>query len=250
MSILVTRPSPDGEKLVNKLLFIGKSAYHLPLIDFSMGKSLSLLEHKLNLLSDGDFLFIVSRYAVMYAHNQLLSMGMSWPDKLRYYSIGQSTSIVMYNLSGISVKYSISQETSEGLLSLSELIYVKSGKRALILNGNNSRSFLKNTLQKRGVCVMCCECYSRNFLKYDGIEQCNRMLSLNIKTVVITSEIILMQLYYLIPEYYRISWLIQCQLIVVSSRLAIRAKQLGWKNIVVAWSANNNILLRILMKCT
>lgn len=248
MNILVTRPSPDGEQLVNKLLKAGKFAYHFPLIYFSSNKGLLLLVQKLNALSEGDFLFIISRNAILYAHDQLLNMGISWPTKLIYYSIGESTSIKMRDLSGIMVKYSM-QETSEGLLQLPELIDVHENKNALILRGDNGRTILEDTLKKRGIQVTCCECYSRHFLRYNGVEQCSRMLSLNIKIVVITSEIILMQLYYLIPKYHRMRWLIRCQLIVVSSRLAIRARELGWKdNIVITWSANNDVLFQVLMQ--
>lgn len=249
MNILITRPSPDGEQLVNKLLTIGKFAYHLPLIYFSTGKNLSLLKQQLSLLSTGDFLFIVSRNAVLYAHSHLLKIGMSWPTTLAYYAVGKATSMKMRDLSGILVKYPIDRETSEGLLALPELMCVY-GKYVLILRGDNGRTFLEDTLQRRGAHVICCECYSTHFLKYNGVIQCYRMLSLNIKTVVITSETILMHLYYLIPKYYRIYWLIRCQLIVVSARLAVRAKQLGWKNIIVTWSANNDVLMQFLKKYT
>lgn len=250
MNILITRPSPYGEKLVNKLLDMGIFAYHLPLIYFSTGKNLLLLKKQLNFLSEGDFLFLISQHAISYAHNQLIDVGVSWPTKLIYYSIGKTTSIKMRNLSGISVKYPKDQETSEGLLKLPELINIDAGRRALILKGNNGRDFLEDTLQKRGVYVTCCECYNRHFLQYSGIEQCHYMLFLKIRIVVITSESMLMHLYYLIPKYYRISWLIQCRLIVVSPRLATRAKQLGWEDIIVAWSANNETLIQVLMKYT
>lgn len=248
MNVLITRPSPDGEQLVNKLLSLGKFAYHLPLIYFSKGKSLSLLKQQLDFLAEGDFLFIVSRNAILFAHNYLLNIGVSWPKKLLYYSIGEATSNKMRDLSGLAVKYSNIQETSEGLLALPELNCISGGKKALILRGNDGRAVLENTLQKRGVHVVCCECYSRHFLKHNGTEQCLYMLSLEINTVIITSEGILMQLYYLIPRYYRIYWLIQCQLIVVSVRLALCAKRLGWKNIIVACSANNDVLARVVMQ--
>lgn len=248
MNILITRPSPDGEQLVEQLLTIGKLAYHLPLIYFSAGKSLFLLEQQLNLLSRGDFLFILSRNAILYAHSQLLRIGVSWPTALGYYSVGKSTSMKMQSLSGISVNYPKNQETSEGLLALPELMYFSGKEHALILRGNNGRTILEDTLQQRGLQVMCCECYNRNFFQYNGVEEYHRMLSLNVKTVVVTSEVILMHLYYLMPEYCRIYWLIQCQLIVVSMRLARRAKQLGWKNVIITWSANNDVLMKFLVQ--
>lgn len=247
MNILITRPSPYGEQLVNKLLSFGKFAYHLPLIYFSTGKELCSLEQKLNLLSEGDFLCIISQHAIKYAHSQLLDIGISWPTKLAYYSIGHATSVMMYKLSGILVKYPIIQETSENLLQLPELMY-SYGKRALILRGNNGRTILDDTLQRRGVFVASCECYTRQPLRYNREEQSSKLLELNIKTVVVTSGEILQHLYYLIPESYRTSWLIRCKLIVVSVRLAKLARRLGWTDIIIARSANNEVLTHILIK--
>ncbi|WP_159715064.1 uroporphyrinogen-III synthase [Blochmannia endosymbiont of Camponotus nipponensis] len=247
MNILITRPSPYGEQLVNKLLSFGIFAYHLPLIYFSAGKTLSSLEQQLNLLSKGDFLCIVSQHAIKYAHRQLLNVGISWPTKLSYYAIGYTTSIKMYKLSGILVKYPIGQASSENLLRLPELMY-SDGKRALILRGNNGRTILDDTLEKRGVLVSSCECYRRQLLQYNGEEESHKLLELNITTVVVTSGEILKQLYYLVPQFYRTSWLIQCKLVVVSPRLAKLAKYLGWKNIIIAQSAHNDVLTHVLIK--
>lgn len=249
MNILITRPSPYGEELVEKLISIGKLAHHLPLIYFDSGKNLPLIEKKLNSLSKGDFLFIVSQHAVKYAHYYLLNSGILWPNTLKYYTIGRKTSLKMYTLSGIQSKYPLHEETSENLLQIPELISHISGHRALILKGNNGgRDFLKNTLKKRGALVCCCECYSRKTIQYNGIEQYNRMLTLKINTIVVTTGTMLEQLYQLIPYNYRYTWLLKCRLIVVSLRLAKLAQKLGWTNIIITKSANNHSILTTLIQ--
>lgn len=249
MNILVTRPSPDGEELVKKLNSIGIEAYHLPLIYFSPGKTLSLIKNKIHSLAKGDFLFIVSQHAVKYAHYQLLNTGDYWPNTIQYYTIGYKTSLKLYTLSGIKSKFPAYEENSENLVRFPELKYHILGRKALILKGNNGgRNFLKNTLKKRGALVLCCECYTRELFKYDGIEQCDRLLTLNIKIIVITTGEMLKQLYYLIPSYYRQTWLIRCCLIVVSLRQANLARKLGWTNIVITKSSNNSVILNTLIK--
>lgn len=251
MNILITRPSPDGENLVNQLTAIGKSAYHLPLIYFSSGKTLSLITKQLNSLSKGDFLFIVSQYAVKYAHHQLLNMGSHWPTTIQYYAIGKKTSLKMYLLSGVLAKYPRYEETSENLLQFPELIYHIAGRQALILKGNNGgRNFLQNTLQNRGASVSCCECYTRQPFQYDGTEQYNRMLDLNVNIIVVTTGDMLKQLYYLIPYNYRKTWLLQCLLVVVSLRIAHLARHLGWKEIIITKSADNNAIFMALIENT
>ncbi|WP_244267406.1 uroporphyrinogen-III synthase, partial [Sodalis-like endosymbiont of Proechinophthirus fluctus] len=89
MSILVTRPSPTGEQLVNRLRARGKSAWHLPLIDFTPGNDLAHLPQRLADLSAGDLLFIVSQHAINYAHPWLTQQGASWPAGLHYYAVGR-----------------------------------------------------------------------------------------------------------------------------------------------------------------
>ena len=61
MSILITRPSPAGEQLTQRLIDAGKHAFHAPLIEIAAGKELSILENKLNKLSTGDYLFLLSK---------------------------------------------------------------------------------------------------------------------------------------------------------------------------------------------
>lgn len=250
MNILITRPFPEGKELAEKLLSIGKVAYHLPLIYFTPGNTLSLIKKQLNLLSQGDLLFIVSQHAAQYAHLQLLNMKTYWPTKIKYYAIGYKTSLTMYTLSGIKSKYPQNHETSENLLQLPELTHNISGRRALILKGNNGRTLLQDTLQNRGVSVLCCECYTRHPFPYNGAEQYKRMLMLNITIIVITTKETLKQLYYLIPKKHRTTWLIQCQLIVVSIRLAKLARILGWKKIIITNSANNCSIFTTLIQHT
>lgn len=246
MSILVTRPSPAGEQLVNRLRARGKAAWHLPLIDFTPGNDLPHLPQHLADLSDGDLLFIVSQHAINYAHPWLTQQGVSWPARLHYYTMGRSTSLRLHGLSGLPVSYSDEGETSEDLLRLPALARIN-GKRALILRGNGGREVLEQTLHWRGIQTTYCECYRRSPILYDGEEQGRCMRTLGIDTLVITSGEMLEQFYTLMPEYYRYTWMMPCRLIVVSRRLAMRARQLGWMDIVVANAADNDALMRVLL---
>ena len=64
--------------------------------------------------------------------------------------------------------------------------------------------------------------------------------------LVITSGEMLQQLWTLIPQWYRERWLLSCRIFVVSERLAEQARELGWQDIQVADSADNDALLRAL----
>ncbi|MCR3755581.1 MAG: uroporphyrinogen-III synthase [Sodalis sp. Psp] len=247
MSILVTRPSPAGEQLVNKLRACGKSAWHLPLINFMPGNDLPFLVERLTTLSDGDLLFIVSQHAVNYAHLWLIQQGISWPARLQYYAVGHTTGLRLRSLSVLPVRYPKEGETSEDLLRLPALANID-GKRALILRGNGGREVLAHTLHQRGVQTIYCECYRRCPIHYNSEEQERRMRTLGIDTLVITSGEMLQQFYTSMPKYYRHSCLMQCRLIVVSERLAMLARLLGWSDIIVANAADNDALMRVLLQ--
>lgn len=59
MSILVTRPNPSGEKLVQRIRSLGKMAFHAPLIEIMPGNELVLLPTKLARLTNGDQVFFL-----------------------------------------------------------------------------------------------------------------------------------------------------------------------------------------------
>jgi uroporphyrinogen-III synthase len=70
--------------------------------------------------------------------------------------------------------------------------------------------------------------------------------SRGVTTLVVTSGEMLQQLWSLIPQWYRERWLLRCRIVVVSERLARQARELGWQDIQVADSADNDALLRAL----
>ncbi len=67
-----------------------------------------------------------------------------------------------------------------------------------------------------------------------------------VTTLVVTSGEMLQQLWSLIPQWYREQWPLHCRVVVVSERLALQARELGWQEIQVADSADNDALLRAL----
>ncbi|WP_338883681.1 uroporphyrinogen-III synthase [Xenorhabdus sp. TH1] len=245
MSILITRPVPAGEELVTRLRSIGKSAFSAPLIEIQPGADLPLLPQKLQWLSAGDRVFLLSKNAVHYANEQLIQSGQSWPEQLSYYGIGKSTSLMFHQLTGLEIFYSKQGETSEDLLQLSTLQSVDN-KKILLLRGNGGREVIASTLRLRGGVVDYCECYSRQPVKYDTADFSRHWQQCGIKTIVVTSGEMLQLLYNLVTDSDGKAWLLNCKLIVVSERLAHIAQTLGWQTIQVAKSADNDALIQAL----
>lgn len=245
MSILVTRPLPQGEELVSRLRALGRVAWSFPLIEFTPGRELAALPRQLAALGADDLLFALSQHAVEFAHARLLQESQCWPSDPAYFSIGRTTALALHTVSGKNIRYPLDREISEVLLQLPELQNI-AGKKALILRGNGGRELLGDTLRDRGAEVTFCECYQRCAKYYDGAEEAMRWQSRGVTTLVVTSGEMLQQLWSLIPQWYREQWLLHCSLIVVSERLALQARELGWQDIQVADNADNDALLRAL----
>ena len=246
MTILVTRPDPAASELVTRLQARGQLAWSLPLIEFTPGRDLDALPHKLAALSPGDLVFLLSQQAIHYAQPVLQRSGTAWPDDVDYYAIGRATALALHTVSGLEVDYPHAQETSDELIRINRLQKV-AGKRALILRGNGGRELLAETLRQRGAEVEFCECYQRCNKAYDGAEEGRRWRDRGITTLVVTSGEMLQQLYSLFPAIDREEWLLHCRLLVVSERLATLASELGWRHIQVADGADNDALLRALL---
>ncbi|MDE9537548.1 uroporphyrinogen-III synthase, partial [Xenorhabdus bovienii] len=73
----------------------------------------------------------------------------SWPDKLSYYGIGKSTSLLFQRQTGLEICWSEKGETSEDLLQLPSLQQM-SNKKVLLLRGNGGREVIASTLRMRG----------------------------------------------------------------------------------------------------
>ncbi len=148
-------------------------------------------------------------------------------------------------LTNLPIQISQLGENSEKLLALPSLKYLK-GKKSLLLRGNGGRELIAKTLQLRGSDIDYCECYQRQPIKYDTTLFQLKCQNANIKTIIVTSGEMLNLLFNLITKDYK-SWLLSLHLIIVSTRLANTANQLGWQSIKIAKSAQNYALIEALL---
>lgn len=244
MSILVTRPAPEGQQLVERLRLTGRQAWHLPLIEFLPGRQLSEFCSSLATLTPDDRIIAVSARALTYVGPFLQAADTSWPTEVHYFAIGKNSALALHHYCQQRVEFP-ENSISEALLDLPLLENV-AGKNCVILRGNTGREHLGETLQSRGANVTYFECYQRVAINYHGAEQAFRWRQKGISTIIVTSGEMLNLLYELIPALDRNEWLLHCRLVVVSKRLATLATDFGWRDIIVADGADNDALLRAL----
>ncbi|GAB6263473.1 uroporphyrinogen-III synthase [Photobacterium sp. 53610] len=243
MTVLITRPAPQGDALAQALAHQGITSLVQPLLTIAPGAGLPGLGDQLRTLQEGDCLIAVSSHAVKMAHTYLTEQGISWPQQPHYLAVGRQTADVLAQACGQAVT-APPREDSEGLLALPELAQ-PAGHRVLILRGNGGRELIFDTLVERQARVSYCETYARHWLALDGDLLFRQWQQQDVDTLVVTSGQQLDFLYRLMPAQAR-PWLCQCRLLVPSERIAKEAKDIGFRCITMVGSASNDALLTTL----
>ncbi len=232
ITVLITRPEPDGKELGNILSDLGIKSICHPLIEFRQGKDLECLHSK---IKNADYVIAISKAAVEWT-DKLLQFNMkNWPDSVSYFAIGQKTAHKLSKVSNQKVHYPNISD-SEHLLQLTPLLNPKNTK-VTILRGNGGRELIRNTLLKKGAKVEYCEVYQRQKLSFSGHSSVKRWQKSQVSHIVLTSGEQLGYFFSMIPEEHH-NWLFEKILIVPSQRIANLAHKLGFNNITVSGSAS------------
>ncbi|QLB19319.1 uroporphyrinogen-III synthase [Mannheimia granulomatis] len=248
MNVLVTRPDSRGQELADMLNEQQIFAIHQPLFTIEAGKDLPQLPSVLSRLKSGDYVFSVSPNAVEYAVKTLADTGFHFRADLKYLAVGQRTAKYFTEKAEQAVIYPIESENSEGVLELPEMQNLRD-KTILILRANSGRELLAEKATLRGANVQYLECYQRVPVTDDIPEKISLCKRLGVDTVVITSSEILTSLFEQTKESCR-EWLLGCNLVVVSNRIAKIARQMGWQaeQIFLSYKADNVSLMNTLFK--
>ena len=240
MTVLVTRPGPEGQSLCQQLADEGIQAIHHPLIRIVDNPPSSNLS---TLLKNSDIIIAVSYHAVTAAQNILSKTASIWPSSPLYLGVGQKTAHVLSKVCKQKVNYPQVSD-SEHLLKLTELNDVNN-KSILILRGNGGRELIRDSLLNRGAQVSYCETYRREYIPISDNNTYQAWINEKTSKVVITSQEQLEYLRSITPDEY-LAWLSTRQLFVPSQRIVERAQQLGFADVTNTHSATNQILLAAL----
>ncbi|CAM3816765.1 uroporphyrinogen-III synthase [Avibacterium endocarditidis] len=246
MAVLVTRPDEKGKQLVEMLAKAGIAAIHFPLFSIQAGRELNDLPRQLNQLNAGDYVFVVSQNAVSYSAESLKQAGFQWRADLHYFTVGQRTALLFSSQTEQNIHYPFQQETSEGVLSLSAMKNLHD-KTILILRGNGGRAFFAEQASLRGATIQTLECYRREPLVYEPVEQTSMLKRAGITTILATSKEILCLLLDFVPKNEH-NWLKSCRLITVSERIQRFAFAMGWEKVDVSPRADNVTLCDTLLQ--
>ncbi|QSO22456.1 uroporphyrinogen-III synthase [Aeromonas caviae] len=235
---LVVRPAAQANQLVQMLRQLGHAPLCCPLLETRPGCD---LPHLGDMLREADLVIAVSMHAVHFAHYFLLQTGQTWPH-IDYFAVGQASADAFAE-AGIQALCP-ADPRSEGLLALPALQGV-SGRRVLILRGNDGRDLIARTLASRGALVHYCATYERHYPDLDGDSLTRHWQAAGLDSLLITSGELLQRLLALVPGPQH-PWLYDRLLVVPSPRVAEMAEGAGFTRIVIAQGASNQALVAAL----
>lgn len=233
--IIVTRPSPYGEELVQLCHQAKFAAKYLPFFNIVKGHDLDNLQHHLDSLQQGDIVIIVSPQVNLMIG--ALQTKIKFPNFVQYFAVGQQTAKQFQMLSNQLVAYPPQHENSEGLVEYFQSIDLcVIGRQVLVLCGDIGRTFIQESLHAQGALIKNIKCYHRKKIDYPS----TLFFKQEKYCFVITSIEHLLQLELYCSDMHKHN----CCLIVSSTRIMTAAKLHHWRHIYLADNANNQNLFK------
>lgn len=242
--VLVTRPAHQADALCGMIAAAGGTAIRLPAIEIAGPADPAAVAAILARLSEFDIAVFVSPNAVERTLALLAERG-GWPGGLRVAAVGQGSATALAR-HGIAIDICPGTRfDSEGLLAEPALNDVD-GLRVVILRGDGGRGLLAGTLRARGATVEYAEVYRRVIPAGAAAELRRIAAGGPVDAIVVTSNEGLHNLDRIAGSMLR-DWLRARQLVVISTRAAVLAAELGFTRPArVAAAASDDGLLAAL----
>ena len=245
MQVLVTRAQHQSEPLAALIDAHGGTAIRFPVIDIVAPQDSRAARAAMAKLDDYSLVIFVSPNAVEHG----LAHSSSAPTRARMVAVGEGSAAALEQAGLGPVLRPAEGASSEALLALRELGEdAVSGSRVLIVRGEGGRQLLGGTLSKRGARVTYAEVYRRAKPEVDVGRIAERGRAGGIDTVIVTSLQGFDNLFKMLGDGDA-AWLKKTGYVVISERLAARARALGIMDPpVVAARADDDALVEALIR--
>ncbi len=223
LKVLVTRPVHQADSLCKLIEYQGGQAIRLPVI--------KIIDCNNNWQAYNFDSFDIAIFISSNAVEKTLS-NIVLPTKLQLFAVGKSTAATLQKL-GLTALCPAPPFNSETLLLMPQLQTIIN-KQIVIFRGKEGRELLAESLRKRKAKVQYISVYQR-------LKPPNPTQNIYADITIITSGEGLKNLLAMLPKS---EWIRQNPMVVISERLAQKAKQLGIQApILVAPTASNDGLL-------
>ena len=242
LSILVTRPREQSDALCQLIEEAHGRPVRFPVLEILPPEDPAVARRMLQEAATADLLIFVSANAVRHAFPLLPDV---LPAGLGIAAVGGATARALEEAGLEPTLVPGERFDSEGLLALPELREMD-GKRVIIVRGEGGRELLRRTLEERGARVDYAEVYRRRCAQRSSANLVASWRSL-VQAVTVTSVEILDCLWSLLGEEGQ-ARLRETPLVVLSERIAARARELGCRQVVVTERAGDHAILQALCK--
>lgn len=247
--VLVTRPLEFVQGLCQGILALGAVPELFPTIHIKPTVHKDSLIEAIKALQPADRLIFVSRSSVHYVLPIIHTIWKEIPPFV-WCAVGPGTveALEDYKISTIVAPYAPPYE-SESLLVLPLLQQnIIEGQRVIIFKGNDGWTLLKEVLTERGAIVQCIEAYQRCLSSVDMEEKWTHWQNTPLDMIVCTSTEGMNNLLSLVQRIQEnvcaVEWLKTIPIIVVSTRMAEAARNLGFQTIALAFSAEDAAIIQ------
>jgi uroporphyrinogen-III synthase len=223
--VLVTRPAHQAGPLCALIAGAGGTASIIPVIEIAGPADRRTVDGILARLAGFDIAVFVSANAVDQALALLEHRG-GWPGGPRIATVGRGSAAALARHGLHTDICPPARFDSEGLLAEPAMQQV-AGLDIVILRGDGGRGLLADTLVARGARVVHAEVYQRRLPDEAAAQLARIATGAPIDVIVVTSNEGLQNLYQAAGEACR-GWLTSRQLVVISERAAVLARQLGF----------------------
>ncbi len=256
--VLVTRPAHQANALSQMIIEQGGQAVLFPVIEISpmhlSNTASAMLKHPEKI----DFIIFISPNAVQYGVAELFSSAVVERDEvsehIKLVTIGLASARKLKQLLGREADiYPVEQYNSETLLAHKGLNKTSvNNKQIIIFRGHGGRELLADTLKQRGAKVDYAEVYQRLKPKYDvqdldAVWQDKRPDIITISSNEGLNN--LLEIVHEMPGHKYDKQLRQTPLVVVTEKMRLNARTLGFNKVIVVPKASNEDLVDGVIQC-
>lgn len=240
LTVMVTRPRPQGEVLCRYILDAGGQPIYFPTIDIIPPEDIAQFKQDIAHLDQYDMIIFISPQAVYQSSRMIKAQWAVFPSHPQFIAIGKGTANALTNAHLPVHAYAKHHWSSEGLLTLPLLQNVKN-KKIAILRAETGRELIKDVLTKRGALVDNVIAYRRAIPTLD-VRPCKALLDEHkVDIIIATSNEIVKNLVTLVGVQ-------PVPLLVISERIFEFAKSLGFNSIFLAKNASHDAMMAELLK--
>lgn len=243
LTVMVTRPKPQGGILCEQIRAAGGRAIDFPTIEIQPPEDLAAFTRGIASLDQYDWVVFVSPQAVYQSIQTIQQYWPTFPAVVKVAALGGGTAEALSQANLPVDAYPADDWRSEGLLD--DVSFQKlAGKKIALISGDSGREFLAQTLAVRGAHLTNMIAYRRSLPQVDVSEYIHLLQTHGVDIILCTSGEILHNLKVLLEA----AWtdLSRVPVVVVSERMQMLARQLEFEKVLLAKNASHQAMMVIL----